>query len=238
MEPALAWPEDNGPLFHRLSTDAMRRVLTSFRAVTGPGYAAVPPRTLNELPDQGIEALIDLIMLTERKCEWRNLCNRSVFIAGAAVFVIVRIQCKLRRVEAKMWEARNTEGVFWATLARGVERSLWEQAARSEWATADGHPVATILHDLPKAFDHVAYQKLIDAALRTRFPVRQLELLLPLHQAARHVELDSVAGEALQAQRGIIPVCAFATTLLQLLPVGPLREVRAAHPARVRSCRG
>ena len=135
-----------------------------------------------------------------------------------------------------MWEARNTEGIFWATQARGVERCVWEQAAWSEWATADGHVVATILHDLLKAIDHVAYQKLTDAAVRTRFPMRQLKLLLPLYQAARHVELDGVAGEALQAQHGVIPGCAFATTLLQLLLVGPLWESGASDG--VHSCRG
>ena len=47
VEPALAWPEDNAPPFHRPSVDAMRRVLASFRAVTGLGYDAVSPRTLN-----------------------------------------------------------------------------------------------------------------------------------------------------------------------------------------------
>ena len=67
-------------------------------------------------------------------------------------------------------------------------------------------------------------------SVRTHFPVRQLKLLLQLYRAARHVELDGVAGEVLRAQRGIIPGRAFATTLLQLLLVGPLREVRAAHP--------
>ena len=58
-----------------------------------------------------------------------------------------------------MREAQNTEGFFWATQARGVEKCVWEQAACSEWATADGHAAATILCDLLKAFDHVAFQK-------------------------------------------------------------------------------
>ena len=84
--------------------------------------------------------------------------------------------------------------------------------------------------DPPKAFDHVAYHKLIDAAVLTHFPVKQLKLLLQLCRAARQVELGGAAGEVLRAQRGIIPGCAFATTFLQLLLVGPLREVRAAHP--------
>ena len=71
--PALAWLEDDGPLFHRPSTDAMCRIIRSFRAVTALGYDAVPPRALSELPDQ------DLIKLIEEKCEWPVLCDRIVF---------------------------------------------------------------------------------------------------------------------------------------------------------------
>ena len=96
------------------------------------GCDAVPPRSLTELPDQGIDTLIDLIMLIEEKSEWPTLRNRIVFIAKAAggvrpiglLFATVRVQRKLRRVEAKMCEARNTEGLFWATQARGVERCV------------------------------------------------------------------------------------------------------------------
>ena len=60
--PSADLPEDDGLLFHRPTTDAMCRTPGSFRAVTGLGYDAVPPSALNELPDHGIEALIDLIM--------------------------------------------------------------------------------------------------------------------------------------------------------------------------------
>ena len=108
----------------------MRRVLTSFRAVTGHGYDAVPPRTLNELPDQRIEALIDLILLIEENASGPPCAIGSTLLRRrrggvrpiGLLFAIVRVQCKLRRIEAKMWEARNTEGFFWATQARGVER--------------------------------------------------------------------------------------------------------------------
>ena len=87
------------------------------------------------------------------------------------LFAIVRVQCKLRRIEAEVWEASNRV-----------------QAAWSEWATADGHAVATLLYDLLKAFDHVAFQKLTDAAVRTRFPVETAQAAaaaLPGGQACR-----------------------------------------------------
>ena len=62
------------------------------------------------------------------------------------LFAIVRVQCKLRGIEAKMWEARNTEGLFWATQALGVERCVWEQRSM-EWmghggrARGSNHPL-------------------------------------------------------------------------------------------------
>ena len=83
------------------------------------------------------------------------------------LLVIVRVQCKLRRIEAKMWEASNAEFFFLG------HAGAWR---RSECATADGHAVATIFCDLVTAFDRVAYQKLTDAAVRTCFPVWQLRL--------------------------------------------------------------
>ena len=51
-----------------------------------------------------------------------------------------------------------------------------------------------------------------------------------MYHGTRHVELDGVGGEQQHAQRGIIPGCSFAATVLQLLLLGALREVRAAHP--------
>ena len=101
---------------------------------------------------------------------------------------------------------------FWATAGRGVARCVWEQAAWSEWATADEHAVASILYDLLKAFDHVAYQRLIDAAVRTSFPLRQLRQSVQLFRGDRRVVLSSLAGEQMRAQRDILPGCAFGTT--------------------------
>ena len=42
-----------------------------------------------------------------RKGGWSRAAHR-------VAVPIVRVQCKLRRIEVEMWEARNTEGLFWA----------------------------------------------------------------------------------------------------------------------------
>ena len=161
----------------------------------GLGYDAVPPRALNELADQGTEALIDLIMLIEQSAGTPNFCNRIVFIAKAAGGVRpirALFRHRTRAVQASSHRGKGVGGLqhggfLLATHAPSVERCVWEQAAWSEWATADGHAVDTILNDLIKAFDHVACQKLNDAAVRTRFPVGQLRL--PRYQAAGMLSL-------------------------------------------------
>ena len=74
--------------------------------------------------------------------------QRQQEASGPRVFSspIVRVQCKLQRCERL-----PTGKAFSRPHARGVER-VWEQAAWSAWATADGQVVATILFDPLKAF--------------------------------------------------------------------------------------
>ena len=79
------------------------------------------------------DGMLDLVPC--REVRWSEMFDWRSCIAKAAgevrpiglLFAIVRVQCGLRRIEAKVWEASNTEGLFlWATHARGVERCVWE----------------------------------------------------------------------------------------------------------------
>ena len=155
---------------------------SSCRAGTGSGYDSVPPRTLNELSDQGNDASVDLIMRIEAECGWPNLCSRIVFVAKAAggvrpaglQFAIVRVQCTLRPSGPRLGAASSD--VSGSRLG-------------AKWSTADGHAVGTILYDVLKLLDHVPYQRLVDAAVCTSLPLRQPGLLVDLYQGARHVDL-------------------------------------------------
>ena len=228
---AAIWRANTRGLFHRPTIDAMHRILRPFRAVTGLGYDAVPPRALNELPDQLIEALIDLIMRIEQKMRVvQPLQSLRLDTEGSRRGATHRppLRHRTRAVQASSHRGQGVGGLqhggFLLGHARAGRRALSSVVSGSRpsgvhGSAADGHAVATILCDLLKAFDHVAHQKLIDAAVRTRFPVRQLKLLLQLYQALWRVELEGVVCDALKAHRGI-----------QLLLVGPLREVSQAHP--------
>ena len=74
----------------------------------------------------------------------------------------------------------------------GVERCVWEQAAWSEWVTADGHAVATILYDLLESLESCGAPKADRRSSAHALSSEAAEVAAP--SPARHVELDGVAG--------------------------------------------
>eukprot|EP00959_Pyramimonas_sp_CCMP1952_P348769 7306806-Pyramimonas_sp.AAC.1 len=59
----------------------MKAVLRSFRKGTAAGFEAVKPRQFLGLSDEGLETLIDVVMVVELAAEWPQLNNKIVFLA-------------------------------------------------------------------------------------------------------------------------------------------------------------
>ena len=122
----------------------MRRLLSSFRAVTGLDYGSVPPPSLNELPDQGTEALIDLIVLIQAACEWPSLIGSSSLQRQQAHLSPLRHRVLSAHATA-VWEASDGEGFFWAICARRGALCLGtgglKRVGRSGRARGGYHPL-------------------------------------------------------------------------------------------------
>ena len=122
-------------------------------------YDSVSPRRLNELSNQGIEALVDLIMPMKpngndqtidsfslrRRRPQAHLANCSPSCACSANFG-----------ESSQALGSIKRRMFLLGHGRAWRRCVSGQAVRSEWATAKA--VSTIPCGLPKASDH-AYQR-------------------------------------------------------------------------------
>ena len=151
---------------------------------------------------QGIETLIDLILFINNKFEKSILRNRTVFIAKTAdgvrsvdpLFVIVRALQNSPNRGKTMGDIRRRRFLL-VTVGCEVERYVREYTAWNEWGKADGHVVVIIMYDLLKAVDHVTIQRLIDAAVRSSFSLRQIWLSAELFQGSRHVELSDKTDE-------------------------------------------
>ena len=179
--PALAWPADLGARPPRPSVTTLKKVLASFKVRTGAGLDRWTPRQLLHLDDVGLECFLDIVMMVEQQCQWPAVSTKIVFLAKrtggvrpiALIYLVARVQARLRRPLAVEWERRNDRPFWWAVRGRSCERAVWQQSARSEWAAykqaTDGGggrwASAQVLLDLLKAFEQVKHHWLLQAAV-------------------------------------------------------------------------
>lgn len=243
--PDLQWPEDLGPRPPRPSVLLLRKVLATFKVHTGAGLDSWTPRQLLHLDDAGLECFLDVLMLIEKHCEWPVVVNKIVFLAKrtgglrpiALIYLVARVQARLRRPIALEWEKRNDRSYWWAARGRSCEQAVWQQAAWSEWATykqtTDGGQrrwsSAQVLLDLLKAFEQVKHHWLLQAAVEYGFPLWQLKLQVLLFRAPRWLSLGQACSAPLTAMQAILPGDGWATTLLKLALIGPLDATRRLH---------
>ena len=116
--PPGAFPSSHADLGERPprpTADEVRKVISTFPARGGCSYDAFAPGDFNIMTDEGIEALIDIIMRAEAAGEWPDFIIRLVFIPKreggvrpiALLAAIVRVQGRLRRPIAAEREQRN-----------------------------------------------------------------------------------------------------------------------------------
>ena len=234
----LAWPADLGLRPPRPTTSHMRKVLATFKALSGSGLDSWTPRQLLMLDDQGIDCLIDVIMLIEQSCQWPDMCTKLVFLAKrtgglrpiALINLIARVQARLRRPIACQWEHDHDREYWWASKGKSCQRAVWQQSAWSEWATfkqeVDGGQErwasAQVLLDLVKAFEQIKHDVLLEAAIKYDFPLWQLKLQVELFRAPRWLAIGQCFAPPVVAHQAILPGDGWATSLLKLALLGPL----------------
>eukprot|EP00959_Pyramimonas_sp_CCMP1952_P353811 7412990-Pyramimonas_sp.AAC.1 len=105
---------------------------------------------------------------------------------------------------AREWEAKNSRHYCWAAPGKSCERAVWQQSAWSEWTTAKGKGAqaglctsAQVMMDPLKAFEH-QHHWLLEAALRTGFPLWQLRLQILVYRAPRFLTLGTAVSDELQ----------------------------------------
>eukprot|EP00959_Pyramimonas_sp_CCMP1952_P468406 9493209-Pyramimonas_sp.AAC.1 len=80
-----------------------------------------------------------------------------------------------------------------------------------------------------KAFEQITHHRLLQAAMATQFPLRQLKLLITLYRAPRILDLDGRASQVIHSLQSVIPGCHFATLMVQLALLQPLDAVASEY---------
>ena len=234
--PDLVWPDDLGVPPPPPSVAELRAVLKTFKASTGTGFDQCSPRLFLLLPDEALSILCDIIGAIERNLEWPSAWIRIVFILKRAggvrplglLHVLCRVQSRLRRPLVHSWQHENFQSFWWSVKGRSSEKCVWISSAWSEYSTARDMSTATVLLDLKKAFELVRHHHLIQAAIESNFPLWILKLLISMYRMPRVLDMQGVASDVIRAEQTIVPGCHFATVMLQLLLLGPLRQVQSS----------
>ena len=138
----------------------------------------------------------------------------------ALLQAMIRLYAKARAPRVKAWLTEHPPHKSAQVMAptRNTTDSVWRAQM---WALAkgeEGFRTAEINWDLSKAYDHIPFAALQDAAFKLRFPMQVLKVMLQVYAAPRHLVLmHGVISRPMFATRGILPGATTASYELCLL---------------------
>ena len=76
---------------------------------------------------------------------------------------------------------------------------------------------STALLDIPKCYEHVGHQRLVQAVRERQFPLIILTVALEIHRSPRRIISGKVCSEAESLNKSVVAGCTFATYLMKTL---------------------
>ncbi len=130
----------------------------TFKERTLVAFDGVAMRHYALLSDEALEALADIMLVVEYLGHLPGQLRftampliakaRGGHRAIASLVSLYRLWSRLRREEARKWEAAHDRPYLAAGKGRGPQDAVWRQAARAEAAIGSKKQVATALWDL------------------------------------------------------------------------------------------
>ena len=211
----------------RPTAPEVRKAALCFPVYTGLGADAWHPRWFAALPDDGLEAWVDMMMIAEAQGWIPRVMSTltMVFIPKASGGVrpiglftaSQRLWGKLRRLVAAEWEAAHARPYFWGGTGRSVEDCVWQQCLNGEYAQATSRKAASVLIDLVKAYEMLGHRMCAARFLQAQVPMRYARWCLLCYGSPRVMRLDGVYSAPFRVGASIVAGCAGATTLLRAI---------------------
>ena len=141
---------------------------------------------------------------------------------------------RARITQARTWEQANHSDALFGGKGMGAQRAAWVEAFTVEAAALQQEEQAQALLDLTKAFELVDHSKLVDAAIKRKYPLAILKLSLAAYRLPRSIGIDGNFSREVTATRGITAGSGFATSELRLLLIDLLEDTQAHWGLSVR----
>ena len=139
----------------------------------------------------------------------------------------------LRDTIGNEW-ARSVQRPYWyGARGKTVQRCVWAHAMAAEHAKARGECAASVLVDIQKAYENIRYSDLWAKAVRHKFPLHVLRLLLTMYSMTRMVKVGNVATAPFSALNSVAAGCQWADLLMKLSLIDILDDVVEAWPSTI-----
>ncbi len=224
--------------YPRATPAELRAASLSFKEATSVAFDGIAMRHYSHLSDDSLQVLADIILIIEylghlpRQLRFTVMPMiakpRGGHRAIASLVGLYRLWTRLRREEARNWEAANDRPYFAAGKGRGPQDAVWRQAARAEAAVSARRHAATVLWDMSSFFETVRRLPLWHRAKRLGFPLVILRVALNAYAAPRALSMNGALARPLAARDGVLAGCGLAMTLTKVFVVEALDRVVAA----------
>ena len=224
---AISWPPSLGLSMRQLTVDDVRIACRTFPTGVGLGWDKCHPRAIARCSDAVISQLVALFHEAERVGRWPTRIGGTVVMlipksdGGRRPIglmpTLIRIWMKCRLPEARRWSAANERCYFYGGPGKGAEVASWRQAFMAESALAQSQDYVCILLDIVKAFDTVAFDRLVQAATANNYNLFLLRLSIATYKVERVISIDGVVAVPCFASRGITAGSVLATIEMRVL---------------------
>ena len=237
--PAELIPEP-GTHMEPLTGADIERVAATFPIGTAMGADQFQPKLIEGLSAGAHDRMTQLLNGVERAGEWPGRCMLAIMVSLgkpgggtrliALLQTLVRVWSRARRSYTKQWEDAHRHPCFYGCTGRSSSAAAMDRDLQEEAAVAAGGYSTTVLLDLAKAFDSVAWDVFVAEAAATGFPMQLLALILQTYHMARVVKVERSLSRACQVFQSILAGCMHATTGLNIVLYRAVIRTAAANP--------
>ncbi len=219
----------------------LRRASASFSPHTGVGGDHFRPVWFSWLSDPLLACFADVFMSIEAVGRWpRRLRLALIHLipkeAGGRrpiglLASFVRLWERVRAPHVRQWRLDCRRSYNWSAPGRSAERAAWVQTVTDEAARERGMVSASTLIDLVKAFEHIPLALMWRQAVKHRFPLVIMRLVLELCAGPRRLVFRRAVSNEVSTLTAVIAGLVMATDCMFLAIIDVMDDLVLRFPA-------
>jgi hypothetical protein len=227
-------------LLPRPSPGELRRASASFHPHTGVGGDHFLPIWFSWLSDALLECFADAFMDIEAVGRWpsRLLLALMHLIPKEAggrrpiglLASFIRLWERVRAPVVRQWRLDCWRSYNWSAPGRSAERAAWIHSVTNEAAKENELESASTLIDLVKAFEHIPLELMWRQAVKHRFPLVLMRLVLELCAGPRRLVFRRAVSAPVQSLSAVIAGLVMATDCMFLAIIDVMDDLQLRFP--------